>query len=122
MEDIAVKRWLAFMIALMLVGIGASSCASHPSSSSLSVQKLDVEKTVDIDSGDAEKILALFEEGDWIEKAPNCIHDFVFNDNGDVYRYHSACGKFYSITEERSLKLNESSRAEVNDILEALFD
>ena len=79
-------------------------------------------KSANIDSSNTEKILALFDEGEWVEATPNCGYDFVFNYNGDMYRYHSECGTFYSLTDKQSLELGETSQAEVNDILESLFN
>ena len=103
------------MIALTLITVGLSSCIFNSSSSPL-------KKSANIDSSNTEKILALFDEGEWVEATQNCGYDFVFNYNGDMYRYHSECGTFYSLTDKQSLELGETSQAEVNDILESLFN
>ena len=116
------KKLLICMIALTLITVGLSSCIFNSSSSPLSVQKVEGKKAANIDSSNTEKILALFEEGEWVEETPNCGYDFVFNYNGDMYRYHSECGTFYSLTDKQSLELGETSQAEVNDILESLFN
>ena len=116
------KRMLICIIAFTLIAVGLSSCIFNSSSSSLSVQKVEGKKTANVDSDSTEIILALFHEGEWIEATPNCGHDFVFNYNGDMYRYHSACGTFYSLTDKESLKLSETSQSKVNDILESLFN
>lgn len=116
------KKLLIGMIALTLITVGLSSCILNSSSSPLSVQKREDKKTVNIDSGSTEIILALFQEGEWIEATPNCAYDFVFNYNGDIYHYHSSCGTFYSLTDKESLALSETSQFKVNDILESLFN
>ena len=116
------KKLLICMIALTLITVGLSSCIFNSSSSPLSVQKVEGKKSANIDSSNTEKILALFEGGEWVEATPNCGYDFVFNYNGDMYRYHSECGTFYSLTDKQSLELGETSQAEVNDILESLFN
>ena len=34
-----------------------------------------------------------------------------------IYQYHSECGTFYSLTDRKTLELNEANQKEVNDIL-----
>ena len=67
-------------------------------------------------------ILAMFDNGQWIDDAPNCGYDFVFNYNENMYRYHSECGTFYSMTDKQTLELSEIDRDKVNDILRSLFN
>ncbi len=116
------KRLLICVPVLVLIVALLSSCTVNPSSPPLSVKRAEGGKSMYVDSEGTEKILALFEEGEWINTAPNCAFDFVFDHNGDTYRYHSECGTFYSLTDERSLVLGEESQADVNGILNTLFD
>lgn len=109
------------IIALILATIGFSSCAFGSSSSPLAVSKVEGEKTASFDSSSTEKILTLFDEGEWINGTPNCAYDYIFDYNGDIYRYHSECGTFYSLTGKQSLELNETNQNNVNDMLKSLF-
>ena len=110
------------MLMLILVAVLLTSCAINTPTSPLSVTKAEETTKINIDNGNTEKILSLFEGGEWINETPNCGYDFIFDYNGDVYRYHSECGTFYSLTDKQSLELNETAQTEVNDILKALCD
>lgn len=98
----------------------------NTSSSPLSVTELIDEfeevNTVYIYANNMKTILAMFDNGQWIDDAPNCGHDFAFNYNGNMYRYHSECGTFYSMTDKQTLELSEIDRDKVNDILSSLFN
>ena len=98
----------------------------NTSSSPLSVTELidgfEEENTFYIYANDRKTILSMFDNGKWINDAPNCGHDFVFNYNGNIYRYHSECGTFYSMTDKQGLELSEIDRDKVNDILSSLFN
>lgn len=98
----------------------------NTSSSPLSVTELidefEGENTFYIYANDMKTILSMFDNGKWINDAPNCGHDFVFNYNGNIYRYHSECGTFYSMTDKQTLELSEIDRDKVNDILRSLFN
>ena len=118
------KKTAIYMLMLILVAVLLTSCAINTPTSPLSVTKAEetTKIKINIDNGNTEKILSLFEGGEWINDTPNCGYDFIFDYNGDVYRYHSECGTFYSLTDKQSLELNETAQTEVNDILKALFD
>lgn len=116
------KKMAFYMLTFILVTVLLASCTINPSSSTLSVTKVEETNKIDVDSGKTEKILLLFEDGEWINEVPNCGYDFVFDYNGDMYRYHSECGTFYSLTNEQSLELGKTDQTEVNNILKALFD
>ena len=98
----------------------------NTSSSPLSVTELidgfEEGNTVYIYANNMKTILAMFDNGQWIDDSPNCGHDFVFNYNGDMYHYHSECGTFYSMTDKQTLELSEIDRDKVNDILRSLFN
>ena len=98
----------------------------NTSSSPLSVTELidefEGENTFYIYANDMKTILSMFDNDKWINDVPNCGHDFVFNYNGNMYRYHSECGTFYSMTDKQTLKLSEIDRDKVNDILRSLFN
>lgn len=98
----------------------------NTSSSPLSVTELidgfEEGNTVYIYANNMKTILAMFDNGQWIDDAPNCGHDFVFNYNGNMYRYHYECGTFYSMTDKQTLELSEIDRDKVNDILRSLFN
>ena len=98
----------------------------NTSSSPLSVTELidefEGENTFYIYANNMKTILAMFDNGQWIDDAPNCGHDFVFNYNENMYRYHSECGTFYSMTDKQTLELSEIDRDKVNDILRSLFN
>ena len=98
----------------------------NTSSSPLSVTELIDEfeevNTVYIYANNMKTILATFDNGQWIDDAPNCGYDFVFNYNGNMYRYHSECGTFYSMTDKQTLELSEIERDKVNDILSSMFN
>ena len=98
----------------------------NTSSSPLSVTELidefEEENTFYIYANDMKTILSMFDNGKWINDAPNCGHDFVFNYNGNIYRYHSECGTFYSMTDKQALALSETDTCKVNDILSSLFN
>lgn len=98
----------------------------NTSSSPLSVTELidefEGENTFYIYANDMKTILSMFDNGKWINDAPNCGHDFVFNYNGNMYRYHSECGTFYSMTDKQTLELSEIDRDKVSDILRSLFN
>ena len=116
------KKTAIYMLMLILVAVLLTSCAINTPTSPLSVTKAAETTKINIDNGNTEKILSLFEGGEWINETPNCGYDFIFDYNGDVYRYHSECGTFYSLTDKQSLELNETAQTEVHDILKALFD
>ena len=115
------KKLSICIIALVFASIGLSSCAFNTSSSPMSVTKVEGEKAANFDSSTTEKILSLFEEGEWINGTPNCFYDFIFDYNGDMYRYHSECGTFYSLTDKQYLQLSETNKNNVNDVLNPLF-
>ena len=116
------KKTALCMTILILAIALLASCTNNTSSSPLSVTKIEATNKVNVDSNSTKRILSLFKDGKWIDTAPNCRHDFVFDYNGDMYHYHSACGAFYSLTDKLSLKLGKADQTEVNDILKALFD
>ena len=115
------KKWLICIITITFLIVGVSCCKVNSSSAPLVVQMVKNGESAELDSNATGKILALFDKGTWIEATPNCSYDFLFHYNGDVYRYHSDCGTFYSLTDEQSLKLSETSKTEVNNILKVLF-
>ena len=98
----------------------------NTSSSPLSVTELidefEGENTFYIYGNDMKTILSMFDNGKWINDVPNCGYDVVFNYNGNMYRYHSDCGTFYSMTDKQTLELSEIDRDKVNDILRSLFN
>ena len=115
------KKTLIFLMIISIFAIGLSACTINTSSAPLSVTKVESEVSTHLDEKQSERILTLFKDGKWINDAPNCAYDYLFDYNGDIYRYHSDCGTFYSMTDKQSLELNESMQNEVNDILTSLF-
>ena len=116
------KKTAIYMITFIIITVLLTSCTLNTSSSPLSVTKTEETNKINVDSGGTEKILSMFKDGKWIDATPNCRYDFIFDYNGDVYHYHSACGTFYSLTDKQSLVLGEADQTEANAILQALFD
>ncbi len=66
-------------------------------------------------------ILDLLNNSKWINGGTNCGHDYTFTFGDRSLRYHSSCGTFIDIENNRSLALTESDQTKVNAILEKLF-
>ena len=89
---------------------GPLSCVSH-------VGVDGVTALMDMTEDAQEKIISALNSGEWSEGVTNCGHDYWFTTENETIRYHSECGSFIDITNQRSMTLSEEGKANINRIL-----
>lgn len=65
-------------------------------------------------------IKTAFYSGEWIDSTAECLHDFTIKLDGKLFYYHSECGTLQ--LNGKSKHLNNSDKANVNELLFALFE
>lgn len=69
-------------------------------------------------TGDAHKtILSVLNKGKWENGVTNCGYDYEFTTENETIRYHSVCGTFIDITNNRSMILSNEDRTRINALL-----
>ena len=64
-----------------------------------------------------EKVLDLLNGGTWMNDVTKCESDYEFETKNEEIRYHSECGTFIDVTNQRSLQLSDEEQAEINRML-----
>ncbi len=114
------KKFLASFIVLMVLfsltacGIsykGPLSCISHIGTDGQVIVLIDYTENVH------EEILLAMNKGQWINDGTNCAHDYEFEVDTVLIRYHSECGTFNDITSKRSMTLSDEQRVKINELL-----
>ncbi len=60
----------------------------------------------------------ILENGVWnTEGTADCLNDIELMINGEAYRYHSDCGTFNDNINNRSITVDEETKAEINSII-----
>lgn len=89
---------------------GPLSCVSH-------VGVDGVTALMDMTEDAQAEIISALNSGEWSEGVTNCGHDYWFTTENETIRYHSECGSFIDITNQRSMTLSEEGKANINRIL-----
>ena len=66
-----------------------------------------------------EKVLDLLNGGTWMNDITKCESDYEFETKNEEIQYHSECGAFIDVTNQRSLRLSDEEQAEINRMLGA---
>lgn len=62
-------------------------------------------------------IVDILENTEWCDGAPACDNDYKVVINGEIFYYHSECGTFVDIVNNKSKSLSEENTKEVNRII-----
>lgn len=120
------KKFLSLLLAL-LIALSATACtisgstycppaSTDPEPVQISAFNEYGGSTVLFGAEDSLRILELL-EGDWVDGTTDCAADiFIHLPDGHI-RYHSDCGTFIEVENQRSLSLSEADREEVNAIM-----
>ena len=118
------KKLLTFLLAL-LIALGTAACRSafneppataDPEPVQISAFNEFGGSTVLFKTEDSLRILELL-EGDWADSLTDCAADIFIHLPDGYVRYHSDCGTFIDVENQRSLSLSEAEHEEVNTIL-----
>lgn len=122
------------MCLLCLIGCNKENCGSQQSSTVPKNQKITYEgplscvtqyggwgqvSMMDMTEEFHEKTLSILNGGTWMNDVTQCDSDYEFETKGETIRYHSECGTFNDITNQRSLSLSDEEQAEINRMLGA---
>ncbi len=78
---------------------------------------IDPSTTVEINAADRSYIIHILNEATWTNDLTNCGSDFVFYTQKQEVRYHSECGTFNDITNQKAMTVSEEQRIKINNIL-----
>ncbi len=78
---------------------------------------IDPSAAVEINAEDRDYIINLLNEAQWTNGLTNCGSDFVFYTQKQEVRYHSECGTFNDITNQRAMTVSEEQRIKINGIV-----
>ena len=73
------------------------------------------EKVLTADEG--QLIVDILESINWVEGAPACDNDYMITIINDTYYYHSDCGTFLDIVNNKSKSLSEEEKERVNNYI-----
>ena len=73
------------------------------------------EKVLTADEG--QLIVDILDRINWIEGAPACDNDYMITIINDTYYYHSDCGTFLDIVNNKSKSLSEEEKERVNNYI-----
>lgn len=137
------KKTLFILLSLMLLLCSCSAYTDEPSQaeskseesffttdpvSTLSIYDLEqISNIYVIHNGEGRYLSDLYEyplktafySGEWIESTAECLYDFEIKLDGKRFYYHSECGTLQY--NGKSKQLSDSDKANVNDVLFALF-
>ncbi len=118
------KLWKILLISLMLISaVTLIACDSEikykaPMSNIkytyMNSETIELQLTED----EQKEILEILNGGKWINDLSNCGSEYEFTVGKATMRYHSECGTFNDITNDRSLTLSDEQKARVNQILQ----
>ncbi len=73
--------------------------------------------TVELNAEDRAYIIGILNEASWTNDLTDCGSDFVFYTQKQEVRYHSECGTFNDITNQRAMSVSDEQRVAINNIL-----
>ena len=116
------KRILLTVLAITLCLTIFSGCSSNQYKGPLScISRFGNDGTeialMDMTEDAHKTILSILNKGKWQDGVTNCGYDFEFTTKNETIRYHSECGTFIDITNNRSLSLSGKDRLSINTIL-----
>ncbi|MBQ8403854.1 MAG: hypothetical protein IJX55_05460 [Clostridia bacterium] len=116
------KRILLTILAITLCLSVFSGCANNQYKGPLScVSRFGNDGAVialmDMTEDTHKKILSVLNKGEWQDGVTNCGYDYEFTTENETIRYHSECGAFVDITNNRSMVLSTEDKSSINALL-----
>ncbi len=128
-----VTRFLSSFLACLLACTFLLSCSHdrgtpsdfHESVLNVYIRAADksVSSNILVDWNDAQTILAIYEDPEnTVNDIANCACDYIFDLQGTVLYYHSACGNFQDKQNMKSFELSDEDAAVINSIIRRTFE
>lgn len=111
------KKLIIGLVLILLLSLVLHSCKDLSYSGAMGINYNNI-SVVDYESA---LILDLLNNSKWTNGITNCGHDYTFTFDDRSLRYHSECGTFIDIENNRALALTESDKTKVNALLAKLF-
>ena len=117
------KRIFLSILAIILCLAAFSGCANNQYKGPLScitrIGADGVTALMDMTEDAHKTILSALNKGKWQDGVTNCGYDYEFTTKKETIRYHSECGTFIDMTNNKSMILSGQERLSINTILGA---
>ena len=80
-------------------------------------KNLITEEEMVLTADEGQLIVDIMESINWVEGAPACDNDYIITVINDTYYYHSDCGTFFDIVNNKSKSLSEEEKERVNNYI-----
>ena len=111
------KRYIA-LIAVIIVAVSCIGCGKMEYTAPISVKITgDGDIATAVEDFVSERLLEILNTGNWEEGLCDCVNQFYLTVNGHKIGYSTGCMTFNNTTNRKSLKLDNATAGEVEEIL-----
>ncbi len=113
------KKLLIYCLALAIVAstAGCAEKKTYQLPHDAFCYTRETAQIVEIKPEDKSTIMDLLNNASWVDSLPNCASDYVFYTQTQEISYHSECGTFADVTNQKGFTLTEQQRLDINAML-----